>query len=111
MGAGALREYVDFESPYADPDGYGGVEAGFVYQFRCRAQYTRLRGTETVMAARLSGRQPTIVRVRASRASRDATTDWRIVDRRTGEIFNIRSKIESEDRAWIDFTAESGVAT
>lgn len=110
MGAGSLHHKVTFESPTSDPDGYGGAIEGWTEEFTCRAAYTRLRGTETVMAARLEGRQPAVIRVWASSETRAVTTDWRITDARSGEVFNIRSKIETEDRRWIDFTAESGVA-
>ena len=110
MGAGQLRQRIRFERPNAIANGYGGHTAGFEAVFDDRAAYTRLRGSESVVAARLQGRQPTVIRVRASMRARGAKTAWRIVDRDSGEIFNIRSVAETNDRRWIDFLAESGVA-
>lgn len=111
MSAGRLYERVRFEKPFRTSDGYGGFEDGWETQFTLGAHYTWLRGTETVLAARLEGRQPTVIRVRASSDTRGITTDWRAVDERSGEIFNIRSIIETDNRAYFDITAESGVAT
>lgn len=110
MTSGKLHDRVAFDRPTETADGYGGTIVGWAEQFAVWASYTRLRGTETVMAARLEGRQPTVIRVRKSTETEQVTTDWRIRDARSGEAFNIRSVIESEDRAYLDFMAESGVA-
>lgn len=109
--APSLNERVAFESPSTTPDGFGGQENTWTTEFTVRAYYKRLRGSERVISARLEGVQPTVVKVRASSDTRRATNDWRIRDTRTGEIMNIRSYIESDNRQYIDFTAESGVAT
>lgn len=110
MSAGKLYERVTFQPPTSTADGYGGTINGWGDGFTVRANYVRLRGGETVMASRLSGNQPTVIRVRKSTQTVQVTTDWRIVDARSGEVFNIRSLVESDDRAYFDFTAESGVA-
>jgi head-tail adaptor len=110
MAAGKLDKRVAFESPIKVSDGYGGTENGWVPQFTVSADYIRLRGGETVLASRLSGTQPTVIKVRASSSTRLVTTDWRARDARSGEVFNIRSIIESDDRAYLDIAAESGVA-
>lgn len=110
-GAGALIERVGFEEPVAGSDGGGGTLDGFLERFSCRAAYVHLRGGETVLAARLSGQHSQIVRVRSSSDSRAVTTDWRIVDRRAGTVFNIRDVTPTTDRAYIDFLCQSGVAT
>lgn len=107
----SLYELVAFEANLATDDGGGGVVGAFGEQFRTRASYTRLRGGEGVLAARLEGRQPTVIRVRRFSRTRSVTTDWRIRDVRTDEIFNIRTIVETDDRLWLDMTAESGVAT
>ncbi len=110
MPAGKLVERVTFRSPVAAPDGLGGTIYGWNDEFTYRAGYQRLRGSETVQAARLEGRQPTVITVRASKDSRRVDTDWSIVDVRTGEKFNIRSREITPDRQHIQFLAESGVA-
>ena len=111
MAAGKLDQRVLFQSPTKNPDGYGGREQGWKDEMTVRAGYTRLRGTEAVMAARLEGRQPTVIRVRASSETRRIGSNWRIIDQRSGEVFNVHWIIESDDRRWLDVTAESGVAT
>ena len=109
--AGDLRERLRFERPVSASDGLGGTVNGFETAFEARGGYQRLRGSETVQAARLDGRQPTVITIRSFAAARQAGTDWRIVDRGSGEIFNIRSVTETKDRRWLEFLAESGVAT
>ncbi len=109
-GAGELRERVAFDARIETDDGYGNKRGGFVERFRCSASFTPLRGGETVIASRLEGRQPVVVRIRASSATRLITADWRMRDRRTGVAYAVRSVIETSDRKWVDLTVESGTA-
>lgn len=113
--AGDLYEAVTFEKrETGNPDSpadYGNTETTWRCQFSCRAGYQHLRGGETVLAGRLQGRHPQIIRVRSFAKSRTVTTDWRIVDQRTGTVFNIRDITPTTDRAFIEFLVESGVAT
>lgn len=110
IGAGDLHERVAFDSPALVTDGYGGVEDGWTEEFICRAHYRFLRGGETVQAARLSGRQPVVVTVRASSETAAITPAWRMRDTRTGTIYNVRSIVRTEDRRFYELTCESGVA-
>lgn len=109
-GAGSLFEHVDFQSPSSASDGAGGVLNGFAHQFYTRAEFIHLRGGEAVLAARLEGRHTQVIRVRSSEASRAVDTDWRIVNTRTDEVFNVRDITPSADRQWLDILAEKGVA-
>lgn len=110
-GAGALIERVGFEEPVAGSDGGGGTLDGFAERFTCRAGYIHLRGGESVLAARLAGQHSQIIRVRSSSQSRAVTTDWRIVDKRAGTVFNIRDVSPTADRGYVVFLCQSGVAT
>lgn len=110
-GAGELDQRVTFQKQGAAGDGAGGTTSAFADQFTVWAKYTHLRGGEEVMAARLGGRHTQVVRVRRSTQTLLADTSWRLVDARTGTEFNIRDITPSEDRSWLDFLCESGVAT
>ncbi len=70
------------------------------------ARIVYLRGDETVIAGRLTGRNTAVISVRADRDTKTVHTAWRIKDR-NGVTFNIRSIIPSGDGAWIDFTCET----
>lgn len=122
-GAGRLYHHVAWDKREAVSDGHGNYQDGFVEQFSCRAGFTYLRGTESVIAARLEGRQPIVVRVRSSTSTRSIEADWRMRDKRngswdgdsgeeywTGPIYAVRSVIPTEDRQFIDVTVESGVS-
>lgn len=110
MDAGKLDRRVAFDRPEGVNNGQGGTMMGWHEQHRCWAAMTFLRGGETVMAARLSGKQPVVVTIRTCLAARAIGTNWRLRDVRTGEIYNIRSIVPSNNRAFIELTCESGVA-
>lgn len=108
--AGTLRERVTFSEPTYSDDGGGGVHAAFCQRFTVWAEFIHLRGGEAVLAGRLAGKHAQIIRVRLSSATRCIKADWRVVDRKTSTVFNIREVVETVDRKWIDVLAESGVA-
>jgi SPP1 family predicted phage head-tail adaptor len=110
MTAGTLYERVAFDMPTQFPDGLGGTEEGWSEQFTAFANFKYLRGTETVMAARLTGRQPVVVTIRQSDAARLVTTDWRMRDARRGTVYNVRGVTPTDDRAYLEILCESGVA-
>ena len=101
--AGELRWRVDFEQR-AEVD--GDRLGDFVAEFDRRAKFTFLRGSEPVLAQRLQGVQPVVIRVRAEARTRAVTAEWRIRDRRSGKLYEIKSVTPDESGAWIDFLAE-----
>lgn len=108
-GRGRFYHRVAWDLRADADDGYGNTVTDWTEQFQTRAGFTFLRGSEAVIAARLEGRQPVIVRVRVSSRTRQITTDWRMRDARSGEIYAVRSIIETDDRAYRDITVERGV--
>jgi hypothetical protein len=108
--AGDLFYSVAFDRKGSAPDGAGGTTTGFTEQFSCRAAFIHLRGGESVLAARLDGQHPQVIRVRSSINTRGVTTDWRVRDKRTGDVFNIRDITPGLDRQFIDFLCQKGVA-
>lgn len=112
VGAGKLDRRVRFEKRTQVSDGRGNYVADWSCQFTVAANRKFLRGGESVLAARLASRQPVILTIRASCEAREIGNDWRAVDVRTGEIYNIREiPKESENRGYLEMLAESGVAT
>lgn len=122
-GAGHLHEHVAFDRRDQVEDGHGNYEDVFIQIFDCHAGFTYLRAGESVIAGRLEGRQPIIVRVRSSSNTRQIEPAWRMRDLRKGQwqgpsgedywdgpIYAVRSVIPTEDRMFIDVTVESGVA-
>lgn len=120
-GVGALRWLVALDEPTVQPDGSGGQEAGWSERMTVWAAFRWLRGGETVQAARLEGRQPAVITLSATKQTRLITPAWRLRDLRKyaapepGDsvrgVYNIRAVVETEDRRWIEITAETGVAT
>lgn len=121
--AGHLYERVAFDLRVADDDGFGNAVEDWAQQLECRAGFVWLRGSEAVIAGRLEGRQPIVVRVRASSETRRITPDWRMRNLRNGQwsgdsggeywagpVYAVRSVIPTEDRQWLDITVEGGVA-
>lgn len=110
MQAGQLTFRVALDMPVSFSNGQGGKKLGWSEQYQCAAHVRFLRGTETVIAARLAGRQPVVITVRNCAAARACTVDWRIRDARSGAVYNVRAApVPSQDRAWLEIMAESGV--
>jgi len=81
----------------------------WVEQFSCRGWRRFFKGVEKLVEAREAGTQKLIIKVRRSAASLLATPAWRVVDRRSGETYNIRSTEPEINRRYIEFVCESGV--
>lgn len=89
---------------------YGIVAGDYSEQFRRAARIRPLVGGEPVIAQRLTGVQPVVIRVRSDDETRDVTTAWKIVDVRSLAAYNIRAVTPDEKRRWIDFLVEKNVA-
>lgn len=113
--AGELYYRVGLEARVEEnpdsPFDYGNTESEFREQFACRAAYVHLRGGEDVMASRLQGHHVQVIRVRSAASTRTITTDWRVRDKTTDELFNIRDITRDVGRQFIDLLCEKGVAT
>lgn len=108
--AGSLYEKITFSTITEVPDGHGGFDE-VQTSFTVRANIRYLRGGETVQAARLTGKQPVVVTVRRSSQTAALTTDDKMKDARTGTEYQIRAIVPTEDRQFMEITAESGVTT
>lgn len=113
-GAGALRHRLEFQSRGDGSDGFGGVVEGggaWATEFTLSAEMRPLRGSESVIAARLAGQQPYVVRVRRSRQTDRITPAWRLVDARDPtRVFAITAPPTDPDgkRAWLDILVTEG---
>lgn len=109
--AAILSERFGFDAPTATPNGQGGTVMGWAMRHECWSGVTYLRGTEPVIAARLVGVQPVVIRVRNCAAARAIGGDWRARDLRTGVVYAVKGNpVPSGDRAYLDIMATSGVA-
>lgn len=112
FGAGQMRERVAFDRRAMIDDGYGNIVAGdWEEQFQDRAKFIYLRGSETVMAARLESRETIIAQVWVSNKTRQIGNDWQMRDMRRGAAYNIRTVEEDKSQLVFDLLAESNVAT
>jgi head-tail adaptor len=96
-------------------DRYGNEQTSWANRFVVRAQIAPKLGGEDVMAARLQGTQPVVIRVRSSVDTRKITPTWRVTDTNSGTVYNVRSVCDpfmgqAERGRWIEVLAESGVA-
>lgn len=106
--AGTLTNRIRFDSRAPTSDKYGGSESAFIPGFEVWAEKKFLRGTEAVQASRLAGKQPVLITVRSSNQSRAIDTNFRAVDARSGETYNITAVNPTQDRQWIEILAVSG---
>ena len=113
-GAGKLREKLLFQRRAIVDDGFGNEQSGdFATVFTAAADLIPLKGGEPVLAARLSGVQPYIIRIRSCTAAREVTTAWRVIDaRQQSRTFNITAAVDPDNKnAWLEIMATQGVAT
>lgn len=111
MDAARYDRRLALEKPVAGAsNGAGGTSYTWTVQATVAANIRFLRGTETVMAARLQGRQPIIATFRANDTTKLIDPTWRLRDTRDGTIYAVRGASITQDRARIEVLAESGVA-
>lgn len=113
--AGILRSQVTFAERIEFQDGYGNTVAAWEDRWTCRAQIEPQKGGEDVMAARLSGRQPVIIRVRQCPETLAVTPDWKVTNVDNGVAYNVQTIIDPGEASgdhghWLDMLAEAGVA-
>lgn len=110
-GAGKLRELVNFQNRTEEDDGFGNVTAGpYATVWTAPARIEILRGSETVIAGRLAGSQTVAITIRWQPAAATLTTDWRAVDARSGEIWDIASIEPDERKSFVNILAKTGTA-
>lgn len=109
-GAGQLFDSVAFDELSSVPDGYGNMQQSFVERLRTRAGFTWLRASEAVLASRLEGLNPAVVRIRASEETLRIRHDWRMRDLRTDTVYAIRGITQSPDRGYLDVLVQAGEA-
>lgn len=110
MTAGELRERIAFHSIAESDTSYGIAAGEYEEQFRRDARIRPLVGSEPVIAERLQGVQPLVIKVRSDSETRTITTAWKIVNVRTLDAFQIRAVTPDEKRRYIEFVCEKGVA-
>jgi len=110
--ASDLRDRVSLEKREEIDDGYGGVVGQWVTQFERNACILLSKGGETVIAARLQSVQPALIIVRYDAETAAITAAWRLIEARSGTVYNIRTVADMERRGrFITMLCESGVAT
>jgi len=97
MPAGNKREILAFDKRGDMVDtGHGQVPGDWVEQFKTSANMRYLRGSEPVLAQRLTGDQPVVIVVHRFSKTEEVTPAWRIRNTRNGEIYSIKSQIRGE---------------
>lgn len=111
MSAGELRERIAFAKRGRTDDGFGNLRDEWEHQTTVWGRIMPLRGGEDVIASRLSGVQPVIIRVRYSTATASIGTDWRATDTRSGIEYDITAIANMDERkGYLDIMATAGRA-
>lgn len=105
-----LSHRVSFASRSTVDDGYGNTEGGFEERFEVWAAFRPRGGSEAVVAARLEGRNILGVYLRSSTQTRQISSDWRMTDTRTGEVYAVTIVDAVTDRHWVYLEAQTGIA-
>lgn len=110
MQAGKLRQRWQFQQRTLEPDPWGGDprEGDFATVFEDFGELTPMVGGETVIANRLQGIQPAILRVRQNAKTRTANETWRLLDP-AGRTWSIKAPPTdpTQKRALLEFLIQS----
>lgn len=115
--SGSLRGRVHLQKRSTEPDPWGGPdrEGDFATVATVACEFVALKGGEQVIASRLQGVQPYIVKVRQSTTTRAVDETWRLVDARpiagqSARVFAIKAPPTDPDqkRAWLEILVEQG---
>lgn len=108
--AGRMTHKFSFQKRAAVDDGKGNTRGSFAEQFVERGSLRPRLGGEEVLADRRRGVNLANIVVYSSSRTRAATTEWRLVDSHTSEVWNIRSIIDPDDRRiYLEMLCERGV--
>lgn len=102
---GAMKDRIRFQQRALDAN--GERLGAWTDAFTVWAELIWLRGTEAVMQSRLQGRQPVVIVVRESSATRPIDNSWRGVDaRQATHVFDIKSVAPSKEPGFLEILAE-----
>lgn len=106
----ALRHRVSIMRRSAVSDGMGGTEETWTaIAENIPAEIVESKGGEKVMSMRLSGVRPCSITMRANDATRTISSSDRLIDERTGEVFDVKwCGSLDERRQWIVTACEEG---
>ena len=110
---GRMAERVRFERRADVADGYGSRQGEWDENsgFERWANFVMRPGSEAVTAARLEGRQPLTAVIYLDACARQITSDWRMIELRTGRVFAIHAVEDMQrDGRFLSIVCESGVA-
>ncbi|MEM6617454.1 MAG: head-tail adaptor protein [Pseudomonadota bacterium] len=110
MKAGPLRYNYSFQRRGATNDGFGNVETDWVEQFQQRGGRAFFRGIEKAQDAASTATQKMIIQIRQSDNADTVSTDFRVVDVRSGETYNVVAVEADPVRRLIELIVESGGA-
>lgn len=112
--AGELKGLFSFQKKTDGDDGLGGTTPGtgpFAEVFKDYGRLISLTGSETIIAGRLSGRQPYRLTVRSNTNTRTIDPSWQVVDSRSPiKVYAILSPVSDSDmgNAWLDMLIAVG---
>lgn len=110
-GAGELEERITLQRRALDAN--GDREGDWADEITRWAQVIWLKGSETVINARLQGLQPAVLVVVDEEATRLVDNSWRAVGvtpRIAGMIFDIKAAAPAKDPGYRDLTVEQNGA-
>jgi len=112
MRAGTLREKIRTEQRTSVSDGGGGsIDAWQTVNSGIFAGILAKSGSEKLLEQRLKGIVVHEITVRYSSNTTGINTDMRIVNERSGEVYNISAVLPDTRRRFLVITATTGTAS
>jgi len=110
--AGQLSDRLEFyKKVEASEDALRNKERVWELQFTIAGRVVQRIGGETVLQARLSGQNIASITIRMTAQTKYVTSDWKAVNVRSNDVWNIRSAVPDEKKRFVEILAERGVPT
>ena len=104
-----LRDRVTLQRRGKNPDGAGGFTEGWAdvsTDIPCDIYHRS--GSENVIAERIKGIEILEIKMRALSQVDTLTTDDRLVNNVSGELYNVKTALPDDTRKWLYLTVEKG---
>ena len=101
-------KFAHLEFQQKGPETRAGGPGAWAFHSRSRGELKYQRGREAIKAGRPTGVGTFKVRIRSCAKSRAITTEFRMIETRTGTPFNIVEVDAVTDPIWVYIVAEQG---
>ena len=110
-GVSSFKTNLRFDSREQVADGRGNPVSGeWIERFKRKARIQPRLGGETIVAARLEGKEPVFITVRRDPKTITITSDWRAVEVIGGKVYALQPAVDmAQDNRFLTIQGVAGI--